>query len=180
MALSASSPEVRAFVRAFEENQNVSRKPGYRLKVIADDRKKYIAVDEVDEDATPPYHYPNISHRGGRFLIDRADGTVYGIRGYGQRGYRVGNLERMTREYDAATATYDPSSRIHVGGRHSPSTTDPAAIREVLQSHSAVRRGFRPASPVGGRLTPAPGPAPFTVIRGGLARRRRIRRSARR
>jgi len=116
--LSASSPEIRELLAAFLENQDAAHKGRWYQKPIAEDRKKYIAIDEVDRDATAPFHYPHISHRGGRFLIDRETGVVYSIKGYGQRGYRVGTVESLTESYRQATATFDPSLHAYQMGRN--------------------------------------------------------------
>ena len=125
-----------AFVAAFEENQNVA---GHPMTVVASDRRKYIAIDEVDRGATPPYFY-----RNGRFLVDQADGRVYTIRGYGQRGDPIGSLVPMALRYREATRTFDPSSRMHVRMGHSGlATTDKAELRSALTLRGRARR--RPA-----------------------------------
>lgn len=143
--LSASSPEIRELLEAFKANQDVAhtRTGGWYMKPIAEDRKKYIAIDEVDRDATAPFHYPHISHRGGRFLIDRNDGVVYTIKGYGQRGYRVGTVESLTRRYREATATFDPSLHMHAMGR------DMVAVAPQRKSGLTVLQGGRPRRRVG-------------------------------
>ena len=132
MTLSARSPAVVAFVAAFEENQNVA---GHPMTVVASDRRKYIAIDEVDRGATPPYYY-----RNGRFLVDRADGRVYAIRGYGQRGEPIGSLVPMALRYREATRTFDPSSRMHVRmGRSGLATTEKAELRAAFMQHGRPR-----------------------------------------
>lgn len=123
--LSASSPEIQAFIAAYEENSNLGHF-GRNQTVIAEDRRKYIAIDEVDRGATPPYH----GHRGGRFLIDRERGTVHTIDGYGKKGrWTPGTVESLTRQYREATASFDPHSRVmveHSGGvRTTPRRNDP-------------------------------------------------------
>jgi hypothetical protein len=95
----ADSPEIRRFVAAYEENQNIA---GHSCQIIAEDRRKYIAIDEE-----------RAGSRSGRFLIDRTTGIVYTIKGYGQRGYSVGTVTGLTAQYRDATATYDPRSRMH-------------------------------------------------------------------
>lgn len=145
MTLTADSPEIRDFIAAYEENINLGHF-GKNQKVIAEDRRKYIAIDEVDRDATPPYHYPNVSHRGGRFLIDREDGTVYSIEGYGKRGYRLGEAGAMTARYREATRTFNPDSRVMVEHGHAGVRTTPKAPARpgltVLQGGLQRRRGW--------------------------------------
>jgi hypothetical protein len=184
--LSAASPEIREFVRAYQVNRNLGSfgHPegsaehdwlGYRI--IAKDRSKYIAIDESDrKDST--------SNLGaGRFLIDKSDGTVYSIKAYGQRNYRLGNVAGMTERFEAANASFDPSSHIRVGSPNSPMTTDRAAIRETLASHRSSLRGRRGPRSALSAGTPHPAPPSsrptLTVLQGGRQRRRRIRRSAR-
>jgi hypothetical protein len=112
----ASSPEVIAFMAAVQENRNLAvssgwRANGWEVRIIAEDRRKYIAVDETDA-----YQGEVMAdvHRSGRFLVDRAMGYVYTIEGYGKKGHFVGTLEDLTAKFIAATATYDPEARSHV------------------------------------------------------------------
>lgn len=119
--LSATSPEVVEFVAAYEENRNLGvsqewRANGWRVVIVAAERRKYLAIDESDaygeEDAQLDVH------RSGRFLVDRETGTVYTIRGYGQRGHRVGALDTLAASFRAGTATYRPEARAHVERGH--------------------------------------------------------------
>jgi hypothetical protein len=112
----ASSPEVVAFMAAVQENRNLAvssswRANGWEVRIIAEDRRKYIAVDETDA-----YQGELMAdvHRSGRFLVDRVTGVVYSIKGYGQKGYYVGTLESLTAKFIAASATYVPEARSHV------------------------------------------------------------------
>lgn len=108
--LHALSPEVLDFVEAYQENRNCSLSAGPSgYRIVADDRRKYIAIDEV-----PTFEGLDCAGRGGRFLVDRASGTVFTIRGYGQRGHRVGTLEHLAAQYREGTATYRPDARVHV------------------------------------------------------------------
>jgi len=113
MTLSADSPVIRELCSAYQENRNLT---GWRYQIIAEDRRKYIAIDETDEGDHPPY-----VHRSGRFLVDRSDGVVYTIKGYGQRGHRVGIVETLTASYREGTATYptDRKPTCHVETSHS-------------------------------------------------------------
>lgn len=107
--LTADSPAVVAFVEAFQENTNLakSRGPsGYRVVVV--ERRKYLAIDRI-----PTFEGRDCPGQSGVFMVDRATGTVYKIRGYGQRGDRVGDLERMTEQYRAGSATFNPEARAH-------------------------------------------------------------------
>ena len=142
--LSASSPEIRAFVEAYEENRGLAfrrgRGPGFtRPYIIAEDRQKYISIDEADHgDESPGF----LHSRQGRFLIDRNDGVVYNIKGYGKRGYRAGTVEQLTDEFRAASASFDTSSRVaslrgHAGIAETP-TRRPYVIRGGLERRRGV------------------------------------------
>lgn len=140
--LGASSPEVRDFAAAFEENRNLtvrtSTNPGgwKGYRIVLEDRRKYIAVDETDLGDTPPY-----THRSGRFLIDRETGVVYSIKGYGQRGYRLGTVTDLTAKYRAASATFDPNRTSYSVTSHSMVAETPrAAGLRVLQGGLQRRR----------------------------------------
>lgn len=115
-AYTATSPEVVAFMTAVQENRNLAvsrdwRPNGWEVRIVAEDRRKYIAVDETDA-----YQGELMAdvHRSGRFLVDRATGVVYTIEGYGRKGHRVGTLEGLTAKFVEATATYNPEARAHV------------------------------------------------------------------
>jgi hypothetical protein len=156
--LTATSPEILEFIAAYQENQDTAnhRTGGWYQKAIAEDRKKYIAIDEVDRDATPPFHYPHISHRGGRFLIDKETGVVYSIKGYGQRGYRVGTVESMPASYRKATASFDPNSSVHMEARGSNLATSPRrpglTVLQGGQARERVDRALRYSETGPGRL----------------------------
>ena len=137
--LTADSPAVRDFVAAYEANQNIA---GHPIKVIAEDRRKYIVVDEVDADATPPYRYPHIAHRGGRFMIDRETGAVHSIRGYGKAHYRVGDVAELTQRYREGTESFgDRPSRVHVEHGHAKVASAPPRRFAVIQGGRSRRRG---------------------------------------
>jgi hypothetical protein len=111
----ASSPEVVAFMAAVQDNRNLAvgrdwRANGWEVRIIASDRRKYIAVDETD--AFEGEVMADV-HRSGRFLVDRATGYVYTIEGYGRKGSFVGTLVTLTEKFIAATATYDPNVWCH-------------------------------------------------------------------
>src|SRR6266700_6580121 len=91
----ADSLEIRLFVAAYEENQNIA---GHSCRIITEDRRKYIAIDEQYMAGEGAF-----IGRSGRFLIDRATGIVYTIKGYGQRGYRIGTVTGLTAQYRDAT-----------------------------------------------------------------------------
>jgi hypothetical protein len=109
MMLTATSPEVLDFAEAYQENVSLARKWAY--KIVAIDRRKYVAIDETDEG-------PSV-HRSGRFLVDREDGTVYTIKGYGQKGYRIGTLSGLAQQYREGTATFRPEATAHTETTHS-------------------------------------------------------------
>lgn len=102
-------------VAAFEENRNLAaahswRANGWSVVIVAEDRRKYIAIDETDAlDGEV-----RGSNRSGRFLVDRETGDVFTIRGYGQRGHRIGTVEGLTEKYRAGSATFDAEVRAHV------------------------------------------------------------------
>jgi hypothetical protein len=111
----ASSPAVQAFMTAVQDNRNLAvgrdwRANGWEVRIIAEDRRKYIAVDETDA-----YQGELMAdvHRSGRFLVERVTGVVYTIEGYGRKGHRVGTLEGLTAQFIAATATYNPEAWSH-------------------------------------------------------------------
>src|SRR5258708_470804 len=93
VTLSANSPEIRDLVAAYEENRNLGSfgylRNAYPYTIVAIDRRKYVAIDETCGEV----------HHSGRFLVDRATGEVYSIRGYGQRGHRVGTVAGLTEQY---------------------------------------------------------------------------------
>lgn len=77
---------------------------GYRIVII--ERRKYINVDEK-----PTFEGEDCPGQSGRFMVDRATGEVFTIKGYGQRGQRIGTLEALAAQYRAASATYHPAAR---------------------------------------------------------------------
>jgi hypothetical protein len=112
---SADSPAVVAFMQAVQDNRNLAvskdwRANGWEVRIVATDRRKYIAVDEADAFEGELQDH----HRGGRFLVDRATGVVYTIEGYGKRGRACGTLEGLTVDFTLASATYNPEARSHV------------------------------------------------------------------
>ena len=133
--LSATSPEVLDFIAAYQENQDTANH-----RTIAEDRKKYIAIDEVDR----------------RFLIDKETGVVYSIKGDGQRGYRVGTVESMPASYRKATASFDPNSSVHMEARGSNLATSPRrpglTVLQGGQARERVDRALRYSETGPGRL----------------------------
>lgn len=111
MTLHPESPEVVDFVAAYEENRNLAHGrglSGYRVVVVA--RRKYLAVDEV-----PTFEGRDCPHQqSGRFLVDRETRQVFTIRGYGQRGWYVGDLATLATQYRTASGTFRPGARCHV------------------------------------------------------------------
>lgn len=108
--LTADSPEVRDFAAAYQENKNLAhaRGPsGYRIVVV--DRRKYLAIDEV-----PTFEGSDCPGQSGRFLVDKATGDVYTIRGYGQRGHRIGTVADLTEKYRACSATFRPAASVQI------------------------------------------------------------------
>lgn len=108
--LTDTSPEVREFVAAAQENRDLAKQrsapSGYRIVVVV--RRKYLAVDEI-----PTFEGRDCSGQSGRFLVDRETAEVFTIRGYGQRGWRVGTLETLTEKFRAGSATFDPAAGCH-------------------------------------------------------------------
>jgi hypothetical protein len=96
--LTATSPEILAFLRAWHENGRArfERDCGslvydeYAPKT-AKERRKYIALDEG---------------RSGRFLVDKATGVVFTIKAYGTTNRRIGTLAELTAQFDVGTASY--------------------------------------------------------------------------
>ena len=84
--LSATSQEIQRFQAAALINHGRADQP-----IIATERRKYIALDRDNS---------------GLFLVDRQTAIVYAIRGYGQRGERIGSLSNLIAQYEAANATY--------------------------------------------------------------------------
>ena len=101
--LSADSPEVVDFMAAYEENRNLATT--WRYRIVGETRRGYITIDEADADGGPS--------RSGRFMVARATGEVFTIRGYGKKGYRIGTLADLTGDYRAASATFRPDARCH-------------------------------------------------------------------
>lgn len=113
--LTATSPEILAMIEAYQENCNLAHsrgRSGYRIVVV--ERRKYLAIDEV-----PTFDGEDCPSQSGRFLIDRATSVVYSIKGYGQRGWRVGTVEGLTAQYLAGSATFNRDAGGHVATRHS-------------------------------------------------------------
>lgn len=110
--LTAESPEVVEFIAAYQENKNLAH--SWRYVIVATARRKYLAIDEADDNGDGT---PSEFHRSGRFMVDRETGAVYMIRGYGQRGDRIGTLEGLAAKYREGTATFNPNARAHLEGR---------------------------------------------------------------
>lgn len=142
MTYTADSDAIREMVAAYEENRNLAhgRGPsGYRVVVV--DRRKYLAIDEV-----PTFEGRDCPGQGGRFLVDKATGVVYTIKGYGQRGWRIGTVEGLTAKYREGSATFRPDAPGHTEG--------------------AYDRAARWPAPKGGA---AAAPARLRLLRGGMA-----------
>lgn len=128
MPLTTHSPEIRELVAQVTENRINDGKrmgltyPGWEKSHTAHavDRRKYIAID-VDG--------------SGLMLVDKAEGVVYGIRGYGQRGDRIGDIQRVTAQFRSANASFDPSARYAVKSRTGPMVTVDAALPDRPHSH---------------------------------------------
>ena len=114
--LSASDPAVIEFVTAYQENRDLGSRAwtpsGYRVVTV--ERRKYILVDEI-----PTFEGVDCPGQSGRFMVDRATGEVYTIRGYGKRGHRIGTLAGLAEQYRAGSATFDPEARAHMETRRS-------------------------------------------------------------
>ncbi|HXN62320.1 MAG TPA: hypothetical protein VN886_17885 [Acidimicrobiales bacterium] len=124
--LTATSSEVVDFVAAYQENRNLghaSGPSGYRIVVV--ERRKYLAIDEVRT-----FEGQDCPGQSGRFLVDRATGAVYTIRGYGQRGHRAGMLVILTEQFRQGSRTFTPEARVHVERGHARVASWPAAQTE--------------------------------------------------
>lgn len=135
---SADSPAVRDFIAAAEENRSQGEGVyGFR-GLRAENRRKYIAIDE---DLGGQW--------SGRFLVDREDGTVYGIRGYGQRGHYIGTLASLAAQYREATRShpYIPHS-----GPRAHSETGRAGVVRHHQPRLEERASRVEGGPVDGPL----------------------------
>ncbi len=132
--LTAESPEVAEFVAAYQENRNLAASSswlagGWRIAIVAETRRKYVLVDETDAYNGEP---PRLDvSRSGRFMVDRSSGEVFTIRGYGQRGHRIGSLAGLTASYRAGSATYVAGSRTHMETGHSLVASWPAGGTKV-------------------------------------------------
>ena len=114
MTLTANSPNVVEFVAAYQENRNLAS--SWRCCIVVIERRKYLAIDEADaNDDGSPSEY----HRSGRFMVDRETGVVFTIRGYGQRGDRIGTLEGLAARYREGSATFRPNANTHREFTHS-------------------------------------------------------------
>jgi hypothetical protein len=94
--LNSKSPEILAFLTAWHENGRANFTRNYDVLDYdtyavksAKDRTKFIACDRRDS---------------GVFLVDRATGDVYSIKGYGRPNRKVGTVVGLTAAYNAATA----------------------------------------------------------------------------
>lgn len=159
--LTAHSVEIGDFIDAMERNRN--QRPGDRpVRFEVKERRLYLAIDEVDG--------------GGRFLVDRFSGDVYGIEGYGKRGRRLGHIEALTERFNNATSehpyqggkSYSANHAHavpvqHMGGAPSaqPHPTPEVPFHKV---GSRSRRGILAE----GGYTPGP------VLAGGPFRRKRV------
>ena len=95
-ALHAQSPEIVDFLAAWHENGRASFTREYTnldydsfAPKVAKERTKFIACD---------------AGTSGMFLVDRATGDVYSIKGYGRPNRKVGTVAGLTAAYRAATA----------------------------------------------------------------------------
>ena len=93
----AGAPEIQAFLAAWHEAGRADFERSYRnldydspaYQHVARDRRKYIALDQGT---------------GGVFLVDKATGDVFTIKGYGVPNRRVGTLAQVTARYQAGQA----------------------------------------------------------------------------
>lgn len=95
--LTAQSPEILEFLKAWHENGRASFERDYKnlnydrdQEKHAIERKKYIALDNGSS---------------GRFLVDRLTHRVFTIKAYGVKNYDCGTLESLTMRYLEAIAT---------------------------------------------------------------------------
>lgn len=108
--LTAQSPEVADFVAAYQENRNLAAH-NWRYVIVVSERRKYLAVDEADANENGS---ASDMHRSGRFMVDRETSVVYTIRGYGQRGDRIGTLATLTAKFREGSASFQPEAGCHV------------------------------------------------------------------
>jgi len=89
--LTAQSPEIRELLTAwheagraaFERSYTSLQYDTYEPKTVKE-RRKYLALDRGTS---------------GYFLVDRATGEVFSIKGYGVPNRRVGTVEELTAQY---------------------------------------------------------------------------------
>jgi hypothetical protein len=112
--LTADSPEVVEFVAAYQENANLAlgHLEHITCRIVAETRRKYILIDEIDQ-----CDGRDCAGRSGRFMVDRATGRVFTIRGYGQRHRPIGTLAGLAAEYRKGSATFNPTAGAHWVGR---------------------------------------------------------------
>lgn len=93
---SVDDPRVTAFLSAWHEAERGEFERWYTRLVYdeyaeksAHDRKKYIALDRGQRGV----------NQSGVYLLDKATGDVYSIKGYGRPNRRIGTLEDMTARF---------------------------------------------------------------------------------
>jgi len=99
--LQTDSPQVQQFLAAWHENgrarwarEYVNLNYDQDQEKTAHERRKYIALDRGGKVT-----------RSGVYLLDKATGEVYSIKGYGAPNRRLGTLAELTqRLHDATTA----------------------------------------------------------------------------
>ena len=94
--LSAESPEIQEFLKAWHDNGRPEFEARYKALVYdvherktAKTRRKYIALDRDGS---------------GMYLVDRSSGEVYSIKAYGVPNRYLGNLSAITAAFREATA----------------------------------------------------------------------------
>ena len=106
----ADSPAVRGMIDAYQENRNMAQRGPSGYRIVAIDRRKYVAIDEI-----LTFEGRDCPGQSGRFMVERATGRVFTIRGYGQRGHYIGTVEGLTEQYRAGSATFpEGGSSVHV------------------------------------------------------------------
>jgi len=104
-----SHADLLALAAAYEANQRsagMERFHGNR-RVFLSNRSRYVAFDTSTSGGQHDL--------SGLFLIDKADGSVYTIKGYGKRGYHVGTVRGLTAAYREETEHNERVRREHGG-----------------------------------------------------------------
>ncbi len=102
MTYTVEHPAVAAFLSAWHENGRAAFERStpsldydtYYPKT-AKDRSKYIALDRGGE-----------FNRSGVFLLDKATGIVWSIKGYGVKNRQLGHIDALTAKYESGRSTF--------------------------------------------------------------------------